>query len=702
MELAWSDGVSRRTERTALNPNGLTFVELGPGVSEVELKTVLGDSFILTVPAPRERGSTQQKLNRVRTPRVQITYDVEQGDAIQRVELPFVVAVLANLSGTRSADTLALEQRRMTRIDRDNFDAVMNRITPRLDLATPNRGEKGSRNTLAAVLEFTSLQDFEPAQLARQMPDTRGTLEKRTLLAELRSMLGSEDGSLEAALARTLTETTLSALPQSEYEDAPEIEEPASPLQLIQRVGSVDMGRAQALLNTFLDNARLPPNSTDIEPAIAAAIDHLDAQLSKEVNQVLHNPAFQALEATWRGLQYLVQQTETSTSLAIQVLDVSRDELADDANSSSRLEDTLAFKILHEQQYGAFGADPISLIVGAYEFGHAHEDVTLLKFMANLAAATHAPFVAAAGPAMLDMDSFMQLGVPRDLNKIHDSPGAAEWKNLRQSDEARYLALTLPHILLRLPYGSNTVPVEDFHFEEEIAASQHENFLWGNAAFVWAARVTSAFALYGWPAAIRGIEGGGRVEGLPTYTFTAGDGDVAQKCPTEVAITDRREKELSDLGFLPLCFTRGTDTAAFFAANSIQKPPAFRDDDASASARLSSTLPYLLTASRFAQYIKCIMRDKIGSFSTPEDNRRFLNAWISTYVQPEPNLPVTGKARYPLQSACIEVEEINDDPRGGQRAILFIRPDFQLTSMSADMRIVIDLPGDADNRSYMA
>ena len=683
VEVGWSDGASRRTERAILNQNGLTLVELGAGVIDVDLKTVLGDAYSLTVPAPRERRSSQKKLDRVRPPRVQITYDVETGGAIELRELPFVVTVLADLTGSKPSGFTSLNERRLIGIDDDNFDAVMEHVKPRINIVIGN--PRNRVQNFPVELEFFSLKDFEPAAVARQIEPSRDLLEKRTLLATVRSMIAESE-----ALERQLTASLVPPDSFSSKDASHSTSVSGDIADVLEQAGGVNPERARELAHALLENLDRATSPGGVEAATTHAIEEIDAQISEWVNQALHQPAFQALEATWRGLNYLVQQTETSAMLKIQVWDVAKSELARDSTGASTFDQTAAFRKLYEEQFGVLGGSPIGLLIGAYEFDRSREDIALLEHISAISAASHAPFVAAASPAMVDQKSFKQLDAPRDLAKTFAQIETADWRQLRASENARYLALTLPHILLRVPYGSNSVPVEEFQFEEEVSAPQDSNLLWGNAAFALAARVTQAFALYSWPAAIRGVEGGGLVVGLPSYTYTDEYGDVAQKCTTEIPITHRREAELTREGFIPLCFVKGTDTAAFFSVNSIQKPSIYEDEDATASAQLFIQLSYQLAASRFAHYTMCVMRDKIGSFMSPDQVELFLNTWISKYVQPDPNASMAAKAEHPLQSARIEVEELEGRP-GAYRAILFLRPDFQLDPLITEMRVVMNI-----------
>ena len=431
--------------------------------------------------------------------------------------------------------------------------------------------------------------------------------------------------------------------------------------------------------------------SKDLEATINARIADIDKVLSAQLNAIMHSPEFQKLEGAWRGLHYFVMQSETSTMLKIRVLNISKDELRKDLEKAVEFDQSALFKKVYEEEYGTFGGAPYGALIGDFEFGRHPQDLALLEKVSNVAAAAHAPFISAAAPGLLGLESFTDLPNPRDLAKKFETPDYAKWKSFRESEDSRYVGLTLPHVLMRLPYGPDTVPVEAFNFKEDVDGTDHSKYLWGNAAYAMGARLTDAFAKYGWTAAIRGVEGGGRVDGLPTHTFRTDEGEIALKCPTEIAVTDRREKELSDLGFIPLVHCKGTDFAAFFGAQSCQKAKKYDTDAANANARLSTQLQYLLAMSRFAHYLKSIMRDKIGSFMTRKDCEDFLNRWISKYVVSTEDAGQEIKAKFPLKEARVEVAEVAGKP-GVYRAIAFLKPHFQLDELTVSLRLVAELP----------
>lgn len=431
--------------------------------------------------------------------------------------------------------------------------------------------------------------------------------------------------------------------------------------------------------------------SRDTEAMINARIAQIDHLVSIQLNEVMHHPDFQKLEASWRGLKMLMDRSETGTQLKIKVLNVNKRELLRDLQRAAEFDQSAAFKKVYEEEFGVFGGSPFAALVGDYEFSKHPEDIELLEKMSQVAASAHAPFMTAASADMFNLDSYASLDAPRDLAKIFDTNEYAKWKSFRNSEDSRYVALTCPHVLMRLPYGRDGVQIDDFAYEEQVDGTDHNKYLWGNAAYALATRLTNAFAQYGWCAAIRGVEGGGLVESLPVHTFRTEDGDIAMKCPTEVAITDRREKELADNGFVPLVHSKGTDYAAFFSVQSAQKPKLYDKESANANARLSTQLPYLLAMCRFAHYLKSMMRDKIGSFMSRSDCELFLNRWIANYVVLDDNAPASVKASKPLREARVEVMEVPGKP-GAYRAVSFLRPHFQLDELTVSLRLVADLP----------
>ncbi|HSS79150.1 MAG TPA: type VI secretion system contractile sheath large subunit [Thermoanaerobaculia bacterium] len=426
--------------------------------------------------------------------------------------------------------------------------------------------------------------------------------------------------------------------------------------------------------------------------ALQSCIGRVDKLLTAQSNEILHHPDFQTLEATWRGLRHLVMKTETGPLLKLKVLNVTKDELSDDFEKAADKDQSALFKKIYEEEYGTFGGYPFSLLVGDYYFGRSKPDVTLLENLSKVAASAHAPMVTGASSKLFDWDNFTQLGEPRDLSKIFESSEMIPWNSYRDTEDSRYVALALPRFLLRLPYHHEDSPIKGFPFDEVVETAPPEHYLWGNAAWALAERITHAFALYKWCAAIRGFEGGGLVEGLPVPTFKTDAGHVVAKCPTEVVITDRREKELDTLGFIALCYCKGTDYAAFFGGQMTQKPKTDYDiPDANSNARISAMLPYILAASRFAHYLKAIVREKVGSFYTSATLAGYLNRWIGNYVLGRDDAGQDLKAQYPLREARVDVTDVPGKP-GAFKAVAFLRPHFQLEELTTSIRLVASLP----------
>ena len=441
----------------------------------------------------------------------------------------------------------------------------------------------------------------------------------------------------------------------------------------------------QALVHTSLV-------SDDSLRSIEAMIAAIDAKLSEQVNVIMHQEEFQKLESAWRGLHHLVNNTETDETLKIRVMNVSKKDLGRTLKKfrGTAWDQSPIFKQIYEEEYGQFGGEPYGVLVGDFEFDHGPQDVQLLSDIAQIAAASHTPFIAAAAPTVMGMDSWNELANPRDLTKIFQTPEYAAWRSLRESEDSRYIGLCMPRFLSRLPYGEKTEPVDEFHFEEDVEGADSSKFCWSNAAYAMATNITRSFKLYGWCSRIRGIESGGAVEGLPTFTFPTDDGGVAMKCPTEIAISDRREAELAKNGFMPLIHKKNSDFAAFIGAQSLQKPQEYDDPAATANANLSARLPYLFASCRFAHYLKCMVRDKIGSTMSQSQLEVWLTRWINQYVGPT-DAPEDYKASHPLSEAKV-VLEANEENPGYYSAKFFLKPHYQLEGLTVSLRLVSRVP----------
>ncbi len=436
----------------------------------------------------------------------------------------------------------------------------------------------------------------------------------------------------------------------------------------------------------------------DVTRTINDAMRKIDAAISKQLAVVMHTPEFQKLEGTWRGVQHLVMNSETGTNLKIRALNVTKKELFKDVDKAVEFDQSQIFKKLYENEFGTPGGEPYGALIGDYEFENHPEDIELLSKMSNVAAAAFCPFISAASPNMFGMDSYSELSKPRDLAKIFDTVDYTQWNSYRDSEDARFVTLAMPRVLSRLPYGANTKPVDQFGFEEvelnadgSSKAVPHDKYCWMNAAYVMGTRMTNAFAQSGFCTAIRGRENGGSVEGLPAHIFQTDDGDSDLKCPTEIAITDRREKEISDLGFLPLSHYKNTDYAVFFGAQTTQRPKKYDTPAATENAAISARLPYIMATSRFTHFVKVIARDKIGAFMEADDCQSFLDRWIHNFVSADANPSPNERAKYPLAEAAVEVKEIPGSP-GSYNAVIHMRPWLQMEELTTSMRMVAKIP----------
>ena len=433
---------------------------------------------------------------------------------------------------------------------------------------------------------------------------------------------------------------------------------------------------------------------SDVVKSIESMIAALDQKLTEQINQIMHHEDFQKLEGAWRGLHYLVNNTETDEMLKIRVFNISKAELGKTLKryKGTAWDQSPLFKRVYEEEYGQFGGEPYGCLVGDYHFDQSPPDVELLGEMSKVCAASHSPFITGASPTIMQMDSWQELANPRDLTKIFSTPEYAAWRSLRESDDAKYVGLAMPRFLSRVPYGAKTSPVEEFDFEEDTGAADHGKYTWANAAYAMAVNINRSFKEYGWCSRIRGIESGGAVEGLPVHSFPTDDGGVDMKCPTEIAISDRREAELAKSGFMPLVHKKNSDFAAFIGAQSLHKPAEYDDPDATANANLGARLPYLFATCRFAHYLKCIVRDKIGSFKERDDMQRWLQDWIMNYVDGDPShSSESTKARRPLAAAEVGVDEVEGNP-GYYTSKFFLRPHYQLEGLTVSLRLVSKLP----------
>lgn len=434
--------------------------------------------------------------------------------------------------------------------------------------------------------------------------------------------------------------------------------------------------------------------SEDAVASISAIIAEIDKKLTSQVNAILHHEEFTKLEGAWRGLHHLVNNTETDESLKIRVFNVTKQELGKNLKKFKGVawDQSPIFKKIYGAEYDVLGGEPYGCLVGDYHFDHSAPDVDMLSSMAQVAAAAHAPFITGASPTVAQFDTWDELSNPRDLTKVFSTPEYAAWNALRDSEDSRYLGLAMPRFLGRMPYGATTNPVEGFDFEEETDSGNSNNYVWANAAYAMAVNINRSFKEYGWCSRIRGVESGGTVENLPVHTFPSADGGVDMKCPTEVSIGDRREAELAKNGFMPLLHRKNTNTATFIGAQSLQRPAEYDDPDATANANLAARMPYLFATCRFAHYLKCMVRDKVGSFKERGDMESYLQDWITQYVDGDPeNSGERTKAEKPLAAAEVVVQEVEGNP-GFYSSQFFLRPHYQLEGLSVSLRLVSKLP----------
>lgn len=756
--------------------------------------------------------SIQHKLTRVRPPRVQITYDVETGGALEKKEIPFVVGIIAPLSGKSTKPQIPMAEKKMVYIDRDNFNKVLDSINPRVAFDVPNTLPDGA-GQLPVSVDFNHIDDFNPVAVLKKVPLLNKLFEERS---RLRDMMAKLDGNeplmtlLLDVMANKDRREALQKVVSTANEKLPEVREvkdakerDAATLALFAEAIEAEKSDIAQLLDTnkaymileasqkayalelvceftgifaaadhiwaakFAELDELLPQrdtqqtelktaleghddaatlaaqkafdqtnkqinqvrgSINIAGELARNVANRDKIISRQLNHIIHHSDFQDMEASWRGLHFLVMNTETGKQLKLRLLNASYDELYKDLDKAVEFDQSMLFKLIYEEEYGTYGGEPYSVLIGDFQLGRTAKDIKFLEMISGVAAAAHAPFIASAWAKLFDMEDYANLYKPRDLTKIFESAELIQWRAFREQEDSRYVTLTLPKVMMRLPYHHENNPVEGIFFDEDCAVNilqtnedgelvlddngqpvivtkdedglqvetsikqvDASKILWGNPAYILGQRITNAFSLYGWTAAIRGVEGGGLVEGLPAYTFETDDGDIALNCPTQVSITDRREKELNDLGFMAICHCKGSNKAAFFGGQTTNKPKLYLTDAASANSRISAMLPYVMSASRFAHYIKIIMREKIGSFMTRSNVENYLNTWISQFVLLDDTPPQHIKAKYPLREARIDVTDVPGKP-GAYRATVFLKPHFQLEELSTSIRLVADLP----------
>jgi type VI secretion system protein ImpC len=614
-------------------------------------------------------------------PRVEIWYEVETGGQIQRRQLPFVIGVLADLAGQPSETPRRLRDRKFIEVNAENFDAVLDGCAPRLSLRLLVKiGLPGVDNPdevkMAAELRFHQMRDFSPLAVASQILPLKELLQLRGELNNLRALLWANN-RLDDLLRNSVLGWSVAGDTENPEDRVREIVEQGHFGRFAEDIDAATLSLLAFFSELKAGHIVLAPTSDAMLAERIAAIDHA---LSGQLNEVFHHPDFQRLEASWRGLEYLVHNTATSPMLKIKILNASKEEVRRDLQRAPEFDQSALFKKVYEE-YDIFGADPFAVMVADYPFDQSPVDVEMLEHFSQIAAVAHMPFIAAAPARMFNLDSFRELSMPRDLSKIFDSVEYRRWKTFREAEDARYVGLVLPRVLQRLPYGREGLAAEGFDYEEGVDGRDPERYLWGNAVFAFAARLTEAFARYGWCVAITGLERAGVVRGLPLQRFVSDDGDTVVTCPTEIAITDRRREELSRLGFIPLSYEKGSDRAVFFDAHACHRPtPGLNWSWSEPSPELTS-LEYIFAVSRFAQYFKVIARDKTGSFQGRRECERYLNNWLADYILLDDEAEPEMKSRYPLREGHVTVAEV-PGYSGRYRVSAQLRPHYQISVSS--------------------
>jgi type VI secretion system protein ImpC len=593
----------------------------------------------------------------MRPPRVQITHDVETNGSLQKKELPFIVGIISDLAG--ETVLAPIHERKFIFIDGDNFNGVMSFIAPTIKMNL--EGEE-------LELKFNRFSDFSPDSLVQAIPALKTKLDQRIALTDL---AGKLDGNfkLEEAMLGLIANPGDSAAVKAALKTSDE--------------------HADAMIAAFTCKLGANKDINNVYQFTVELIAALDAEMSADMCKVLHNPKFQALESSWRGMYHLVSNAACGEMLKLRVLSASRKDLEGDLYKCPSFDLSKLFKLVYEEEYGTPGGQPYSCLLVDLYFGKSNPDVELLRKLSEVASAAHAPMIAGTSAKMFGVDSFREMARINDIKKIFEGSEAAKFKGLRDTEEARYVALPMARVLARAPYHPESNPIDSFKLSE--AVNNDEEFSWMNPAYCLSERIVNAYTMYGWVAAIRGVEGGGLIENLPQHLFKTEQGDTVMYCPTEISITDRKERELSDLGFLPICHIKDTDKAVIFGGQTIQKSKLYLDKDATANATVSARLPYVMNASRFAHYVKVMMRDKIGSSMTAGEVEQFLQDWLADYILLSENASLESKARLPLKDGKVQVVDDPERP-GSYKAIMWLQPHFQMEDLSMSIRIVAKIP----------
>jgi type VI secretion system protein ImpC len=654
----------------------------------------------------------QKKIGRNRPPRVHITYDLETEGAIIKKELPCIMGLIADLTGYRdAADPISeYNDRKFVFLDADNIDDVLRSFKPAVNISiglpkestdqkkdtskatdtakatdaskkddkttqskmAPNTTNQSSDASESILIKFKSINDFHPLFLIKNLPLLNTRFERRKTLTEIKTKITNNYKLFVAAtdLMTKKASDSASALKDFKF------------LSDTQKTYLTTLFDTCKEINYIEENAIL---------SINAEIAHLDSEINILLNQALHNPDYQKLEGSWLGLKYMLSNIELNESLKLRILNANFKEVSEDVVRAMDFDQSFLFQKLYEEEYGSYGGNPYTcLLIDQYITKDA-QNIAYLHKLAEVVSAAHIPTSLGIDPSVFDIESYEYLHKPRIISKIFELPELIKFRSFRERDEARYVSFVLPRFMSRVPYGPKTEPIEGLNFTEE--ACDHTKFSWSNSVYVYGAKIGHSFGMYSWFASIIGPENGGMVTNLPVYVFQSRDGDKCIKCPTETAITDRREKELSEQGFIALCHCKDTDYSVFFSGQSANKPLKFNKTEANSNARVSARFQYMLNCSRFAHYIKCIMRDKIGSFSDRASIEKFLSTWIADYVLLMDEAPQEVKAQYPLREAKIIVVDVPGKP-GCYDSIIYLRPHFQMEELTVSLRLVARIPGE--------
>lgn len=643
--------------------------------------------------------SKQKYIGRSKPPRVQITYDLETEGAIIQRELPFVIGVIADFVGYREGlKVIPYTERKFIYLTPGNFLEVMQSLSPQLNVAFNVGDERQS-----SILRFSSIDDFAPDKIICQIPALDNKFRTRVLLSDLKTRLMNNSKLYQIAV-NFMNQIPVSSNENPKAQDTPNPKNGKSQATQTSETKSeaklpdlevifkdfqfINDEQKQYVFKLFQQLAKIEySKDQEIITCIQKQILSCDGIIQKALNQILHTPEFQRLEGTWRGLFYLLKNLPISVALRIRILNATFDEVKDDLDKALEFDQSILFKKLYEEEYGTYGGNPYGLLLFDHYIRRNQQDFMFLNRISEVVACAHIPTAVGVHPSLFDINGFDSLHIPRDIAAIFESPELAAFNGFRESDDSRYVSLLLPRVMSRIPYGINN-PIKDLNFEETITS--HEDFAWSNAIYTYGRRIGEAFEKFGWFSSIIGAENGGMVDELPVYTYKTHDGELVIKCPTETAITDRREKELSNQGFISLCYCKDTNYSVFFSGQSSNKPQLFDKPEANRNAQISARFQYILNTSRFAHYIKCIMRDKIGSFHTKETIELLLQKWIEQYVLILDNAPQDIKARYPLREAKIEVKD--NLKAGCYDAIIWLRPHMQMEELTVSLRLVARLP----------